>query len=36
MWFKGVSEYVEDIISRIDAPLLDYMSLVFEASFDVV
>lgn len=29
LWFKGVSEYVEDLISRIDAPLLDYLSLTF-------
>jgi hypothetical protein len=29
LWFKGVSEYAEDLISRIDAPLLDYLSITF-------
>lgn len=29
LWLKGASEYVEDIISRIDAPLLDYLSITF-------
>jgi hypothetical protein len=29
LWFKGDSEYVEDIMSRIDAPLLDNMNITF-------
>ena len=29
LWFKGDSEYVEDIMSRIDAPLLDNMDITF-------
>ena len=27
--FKGVSEYLEDLVSRIDAPLLDSLSITF-------
>jgi F-box-like len=29
LWFKGDSEYVEDILSRIDAPLLSSMDITF-------
>src|SRR6266850_1889759 len=29
LYFKGDSEYVEDIMSRIDAPLLDNMNITF-------
>ncbi|KAF8483097.1 hypothetical protein F5888DRAFT_1912654 [Russula emetica] len=28
-WFKGVSEYLEDLVARIDAPLLDNFSIWF-------
>ena len=28
-WFKGVSEYLEDLLARIDAPLLNYFDIVF-------
>lgn len=28
-WFKGVSEYLEDFVARIDAPLLDILSITF-------
>ena len=26
---RGVSEYVEDLVSPIDAPLLDYVDIIF-------
>jgi hypothetical protein len=29
LWFKGDSEYVEDILSRVDAPLLNIMDITF-------
>ena len=29
-WFKGVSEYSEDVLARIDAPRLDCLSVVFD------
>jgi hypothetical protein len=28
-WFKGVSEYLEDLVARIDAPLLDRLYIMF-------
>ena len=28
-WFKGVSEYLEDLLARIDAPLLDSFHITF-------
>jgi hypothetical protein len=35
MWFGGVSEYFEDIAARIDAPLLDKLTITYhEATFD--
>jgi hypothetical protein len=29
LWFKGVSEYLEDLMARIDAPLLDKLKITF-------
>jgi hypothetical protein len=29
LWFKGDSEYLEDIVSRIEAPLLSYTEILF-------
>jgi hypothetical protein len=29
LWFKGDSEYLEDIMSRVDAPLLDSVNIMF-------
>jgi hypothetical protein len=28
-WFKGVTEYLEDLVARIDAPQLKYLSITF-------
>ena len=28
-WFEGVSEYLDDLVSRIDAPRLEYLSITF-------
>ena len=28
-WFKGVCEYLEDLVARIDAPLLDSLEIIF-------
>ena len=30
--FKGISEYLEDLVSRIDAPILKILSITFEGS----
>jgi hypothetical protein len=29
LWFKGVCEYLEELVSRIDAPLLDDLAITF-------
>ena len=29
LWFKGVTEYLEDVVARIDAPLLDDLNITF-------
>jgi hypothetical protein len=29
LWFKGVSEYLEDLVAWVDAPLLDYLEITF-------
>ncbi len=29
LWFKGVSEYLEDLVARIDAPLLHDLEIIF-------
>jgi hypothetical protein len=29
LWFKGASEYLEDLVARIDAPLLDKLKITF-------
>ena len=29
LWFKGVSEYLEDLVAQIDAPLLDKLAVTF-------
>jgi hypothetical protein len=29
LWFKGVSEYLEDLVARIDAPQLDNLKIIF-------
>jgi hypothetical protein len=36
LWFKGVSEYLEDLMARVDAPLLDNLTITFfhELIFD--
>jgi hypothetical protein len=28
-WFQGISEYMEDLVSRIDVPLLDNLDILF-------
>src|SRR5712671_2419543 len=37
LMFKGVYEYLEDLLTRIDAPLLDYLDITFfmDLDFDV-
>jgi len=37
LMFKGVYEYLEDLLTRIDAPLLDYLEITFfmDLDFDV-
>jgi hypothetical protein len=34
--FQGVSEYLEDLVARIDAPLLDFICITFFHRFDVL
>jgi hypothetical protein len=29
LWFKGVSEYLEDLVARIDTPLLDNLTITY-------
>ena len=29
LWFFGVGDYLEDLVARIDAPLLDYLDITF-------
>ena len=29
MWFFGIGDYLEDLVARIDAPLLDYLDITF-------
>ena len=29
LWFNGVTEYLEDVVARIDAPLLDNLNITF-------
>jgi hypothetical protein len=31
--FEGVSEYLEDLMARVDAPLLTFLSITFQATF---
>ena len=33
-WFKGVSEYMEDLVARIDTPRLDYLYMAFFNQID--
>jgi hypothetical protein len=37
LWFKGVSEYLEDLVAWIDAPLLDTLKITFfhQLVFDI-
>ena len=29
LWFKGVGEYLEDLVARVDSPLLDMLDIIF-------